>query len=109
MPIMSITNSKRRKVYKRDGNKCCKCGTTKNLTVDHIVPLCRGGHNGMTNMQTLCEKCNLQKGDRIKLYNNRRRSKAYVKRFYEWLNASPPYGFDLYWQKAKENEWIPES
>jgi 5-methylcytosine-specific restriction endonuclease McrA len=59
---MSISKTKRRLVYKRDGWKCLKCGTGKNLTIDHIVPLSLGGHNGRSNLQTLCECCNFNKG-----------------------------------------------
>lgn len=48
-------------VLQRDG-KCLKCGTTENLTVDHIVPKFRGGLDGTDNLQTLCKSCNMKKG-----------------------------------------------
>jgi hypothetical protein len=32
------------------------------LTIDHILPKCKGGTNIQTNLQTLCYYCNQQKG-----------------------------------------------
>lgn len=60
----------RYKVLVRDGFKCVKCGespaTNHNcrLHVDHKVPFSKGGKTTPDNLQTLCEKCNLGKGNR---------------------------------------------
>ena len=35
------------------------------LTVDHIVPLSKGGLHCISNMQLLCNLCNIQKGNRV--------------------------------------------
>lgn len=43
---------------------CQRCGTHRNLTVDHIVPIARGGADDMANYQTLCGSCNSRKGAR---------------------------------------------
>ena len=51
-------------VYMRDGFRCRSCGATTDLTVDHIVPLVRGGTNELRNLQTLCRSCNSRKGGR---------------------------------------------
>lgn len=48
----------------RDGGYCAKCGRTERLTVDHIVPLAKGGENDLDNMQILCKSCNSRKRDR---------------------------------------------
>lgn len=32
------------------------------LTIDHIVPLSKGGKNGLYNLQVCCNKCNHKKG-----------------------------------------------
>lgn len=41
---------------------CMECGTFKDLTVDHIRPLSRGGTNDPSNLQVLCRRCNAKKG-----------------------------------------------
>lgn len=57
---------RRKIIYDRDGNKCLACGATDELTLDHIVPSSKGGKSNIDNLQTLCRKCNLQKGNRIR-------------------------------------------
>ena len=37
--------------------RCVECGTDKNLTIDHIVPLSAGGKDNIENYQYLCRKC----------------------------------------------------
>lgn len=57
-------------IFNRDGCRCLKCGTNNNLTLDHIKPLCGGGTNDYSNLQTLCGDCNGSKGARIIDYRN---------------------------------------
>jgi hypothetical protein len=69
------TNSKTRRViptavklevWQRDGGRCTKCGTTKDLHFDHIIPWSKGGSsNTADNIQLLCGKHNLEKHDNI--------------------------------------------
>jgi len=42
---------------------CTYCGKTHDLTLDHIVPLARGGTNAVTNLRVLCRSCNGRKQD----------------------------------------------
>ena len=45
---------------------CKECGTTKDLTVDHIIPLVDLHPElryEISNLQVLCRKCNSSKGD----------------------------------------------
>lgn len=51
-------------IFSRDGWACKKCFTTENLSIDHIVPVRRGGGNEHDNLQTLCVSCNSSKGAR---------------------------------------------
>jgi hypothetical protein len=52
-------------VFRRDGYQCRKCGGGIDLTIDHIEPISRGGTNAERNLQTLCRRCNSQKGTSI--------------------------------------------
>ena len=52
-------------VYRRDGGKCVYCGSTDNLHLDHIIPFSRGGATNIENLQVLCQKCNLEKSNKI--------------------------------------------
>lgn len=38
----------RRTILARDGYRCQYCGSTRHLTIDHLVPRCRGGANSWT-------------------------------------------------------------
>lgn len=44
---------------------CLKCGSVGKTTIDHIVPLSKGGTNNKDNVQPLCLKCNDSKGIKI--------------------------------------------
>lgn len=40
---------------------CCESADSP-LTVDHVVPLSKGGSNNISNIQPLCRSCNSKKG-----------------------------------------------
>jgi 5-methylcytosine-specific restriction endonuclease McrA len=43
--------------------KCLRCEKTGiKLTVDHVIPLSKGGKNSIDNIQPLCKPCNSSKG-----------------------------------------------
>jgi hypothetical protein len=53
-------------VLMRDGNKCRLCGTTltgDNIHFDHVYPWSKGGETVLENLQILCAKHNLAKGN----------------------------------------------
>lgn len=51
-------------IFNRD-KKCLRCGTDKNLSIDHIIPIFLGGENKLFNLQTLCKSCNSWKNTNI--------------------------------------------
>lgn len=61
----SIPSDVRWAVWERDNFTCQRCGSRRNLTVDHIYPESKGGQLTMKNAQTLCRKCNASKGVKI--------------------------------------------
>ena len=84
---MTVTEKKRRKnrlepvgrwirpdlrlaIYLRDGFECMYCGTDlhgarpRDVTLDHLVPTCRGGSNSPHNLITACRRCNSARAHR---------------------------------------------
>ena len=61
------------------GHKCCYCGSDKNLTKDHVVPLSKGGTNYIENILPACRSCNSSKG---------------TKELIEWYTSQPFYSKD---------------
>jgi 5-methylcytosine-specific restriction endonuclease McrA len=56
----------RREVFRSIDNHTCQyCGSTKHLTLDHVIPRSKGGTHTWDNVVTACEKCNSSKGDRF--------------------------------------------
>lgn len=60
-----VSKSVRNDIFLRDGFKCQvkSCGSTENLTIDHIRPLSEGGTNDFKNLQTMCYTCNMRKAN----------------------------------------------
>ena len=51
----------RRKIKERWDYECAYCGSEDNLTIDHVVPRSKGGHNTVENMVCCCDSCNQDK------------------------------------------------
>jgi len=49
-------------IYRRDNHTCQYCGSTRNLTIDHVIPRCRGGSDQWENLTLACSRCNTLKG-----------------------------------------------
>ena len=78
---VAYTPIKRLDVYRRDGWRCQLCGKMckrrwivsrvsgvphpRCPTIDHIVPMSRGGGHVMHNVQLSCWQCNIRKGSRL--------------------------------------------
>jgi len=63
-PVYREAYPTKRNIFIRDRFRCQYCGSTKDLTVDHIIPKVRGGKDTWTNLVCACKKCNNQKGNR---------------------------------------------
>jgi 5-methylcytosine-specific restriction protein A len=61
---VAIPSEVRKYVLERDNYQCRSCGKTAaeaKLHIDHIIPLARGGMDDISNLQTLCQRCNQRK------------------------------------------------
>lgn len=57
----------RERLFARDKHICGYCGgwfPESDLTIEHVRPESRGGHNTWENVVTACRACNQRKGDR---------------------------------------------
>lgn len=55
-----------RLLHRAQGGACAICGVDIPVaasTLDHVVPISRGGANDLTNFLVTCELCNHEKGD----------------------------------------------
>lgn len=64
-----ITKKRRREIYQRDGWRCGYCGRglrslPAERTLDHVVPVSRGGGHENANLKMACKRCNDQKQHR---------------------------------------------
>jgi hypothetical protein len=49
-------------VFARDNYACRYCGSTNDLSIDHVVPRAQGGGDGAENLAVACRSCNCRKG-----------------------------------------------
>lgn len=66
-----MTSKLRLQIMERDNYTCKCCGNSTHnepnllLEIDHIIPVSKGGVTEEGNLQTLCWKCNRQKGSKL--------------------------------------------
>ncbi len=70
---------RRLRIARRDGDRCWICqhqlrldydpsrpvGPTRIATIDHYVPLSRGGSNALSNLRLACGPCNWRRGNAL--------------------------------------------
>lgn len=63
-----MTKELKERIKRRDNYTCQICGKYMpdevGLHIDHIIPIKQGGKSIESNLQVLCDKCNLRKGKR---------------------------------------------
>lgn len=67
IPIDQFRNIRpsRDMIYRRDKHKCQYCGSTKGLTIDHVIPKSKGGQDTWDNLVVACSICNTKKSDKL--------------------------------------------
>ena len=53
------------KVFEKCNHKCVKCGSTDDLTIDHLIPKHSGGSSEEWNLAAMCYGCNQIKSDTL--------------------------------------------
>lgn len=53
-----VSNKETKKMYE---SPCFYCGSTENITIDHVLPIMRGGTHGIGNLVPACRDCNFSK------------------------------------------------
>jgi len=61
-PGTGVSRREWQEVLRQQGGKCLRCGTSDDLSMDHVVPLVKGGADDPDNIQVLCRPCNSKKG-----------------------------------------------
>lgn len=59
----SITGSEWGKAIQHFNNQCAYCGVKTQLTMDHFIPLSKGGELTLDNTIPCCKKCNSSKNN----------------------------------------------
>lgn len=64
-----FSSEEKRSILKKTGGVCCHCGKEiyigYDMTIDHFIPLFKGGSNREINLIPLCESCNKEKDHKI--------------------------------------------
>lgn len=84
----------KRNVFLRDQYVCQYCGTHVNnhdATLDHVLPLSKGGKSSWTNLATACKPCNYRKSDKMTM---KPKSIPYKPDFWELAEKRRQLGFD---------------
>lgn len=82
-------------LYLRDMYCCAYCGssvTKSTATMDHVLPISRGGKTRWDNIVTACAPCNSRKGNRVDM---RPRYRPYAPGYYELARKRKQMPIDL--------------
>ena len=82
-------------VYLRDNCECQYCGLKidrKVATLDHVMPVSKGGKSTWENCTTACGPCNAAKSDKL---GYKPRIKPYKPDYYELVNKRKKLSFNL--------------
>lgn len=55
----------KKEIAKLMSSPCIYCGAIKDITIEHLIPIHRGGTHGVGNLSSACRSCNLSKGSKF--------------------------------------------
>jgi 5-methylcytosine-specific restriction endonuclease McrA len=58
-------HKKKKQIIKLYGKWCYICHDKIGNTIDHVIPISKGGTNDISNLRPACYQCNYEKGDKI--------------------------------------------
>lgn len=66
----NFTYEERQRIFEKSDYRCCHCGQKIKIyregsTIEHVIPLSKGGTNDLSNLVCLCAKCNENKDNLI--------------------------------------------
>jgi HNH endonuclease len=78
-----ISEATQNKVRQRAEFLCEYCHASEqwqyvSFTVDHVIPLTKGGANSIDNLALACFHCNRQKSDKLKAFDEQSLSEVYL-------------------------------
>jgi 5-methylcytosine-specific restriction endonuclease McrA len=85
-------------------HKCAYCESEDNITLDHIIPQCKGGLDVKTNVVSCCHSCNQSKGhEHWKLWYVQQDfySEDKFNKIEKWMKPEAPE--DLYSYRPRKN------
>ena len=89
----------RQKIKERWDYKCAYCGSDSELTIDHIVPRCKGGPDFTKNVVCCCQSCNQDKGHapwEDWFFSQEFFSMDRYQNITNWMKPDPPKNLFLY-------------
>lgn len=63
--LCDLTRAELAEIRIAHNGRCAICDVESALTIDHKIPLSRGGQHTKANIQLLCQPCNSRKGNRL--------------------------------------------
>ncbi len=110
----------RRNIFYRDKNRCQYCGRVfpqRELNLDHVVPLSKGGSSCWENVVCACIKCNTLKGNRtpvgagVRLIRKPKRPAGHPMLRTSWLGPCPEewktFLDEAYWNVELSDDIVP--
>ena len=89
----------RKEIKEKWENQCAYCESEENITLDHIIPQCKGGLDIKTNVVACCHSCNQSKGhEHWKLWYVQQDfySEERFDKIEEWMKPNPPVNLFAY-------------
>jgi len=89
----------RKNIREQWEHKCAYCESEESITMDHIIPQCKGGLDVKTNVIACCHSCNQSKGHTPweDWYSSQEFfSKERYEKIKQWMKPDPPTNLFTY-------------